>query len=341
MMSHEKKLNNLFFYWLLVSLSLIFFMIFVGGLTRLTNSGLSITEWELFKGIFPPLSDEAWNSYFDLYKKIPQYEILNYSMTLSEFKVIFYWEYGHRILGRIIGIFFLIPLLYFQFIKKVNFKLLIPYYIIMLLILIQGFVGWYMVKSGLVEDVTVSHYRLSLHLSLAIIIISIIFWELLNLKNNNRKFFFKSSTNNFSSFFLIILILVQVILGAFVSGLDAGKIYQSWPLMNNSYFPDDVDIINFISLVNFDNESLIQFYHRNFAYFITAYILLLSYINLRKRESVTFKPNLILLFVLFIQIALGIFTLLSNLNIALASAHQIFSVIIVLSAINLHYSIIK
>ena len=341
MMSHEKKLNNLFFYWLLVSLSLIFFMIFVGGLTRLTNSGLSITEWELFKGIFPPLSDEAWNSYFDLYKKIPQYEILNYSMTLSEFKVIFYWEYGHRILGRIIGIFFLIPLLYFQFIKKVNFKLLIPYYIIMLLILIQGFVGWYMVKSGLVEDVTVSHYRLSLHLSLAIIIISIIFWELLNLKNNNRKFFFKSSTNNFSSFFLIILILVQVILGAFVSGLDAGKIYQSWPLMNNSYFPDDVDIINFISLVNFDNESLIQFYHRNFAYFITAYILLLSYINLRKRESVSFKPNLILLFVLFIQIALGIFTLLSNLNIALASAHQIFSVIIVLSAINLHYSIIK
>ncbi len=191
MLSHEKKLNNLFFYWLLISLSLIFFMIIVGGLTRLTDSGLSITQWELFKGILPPFSEASWNTYFNLYKKIPQYEILNFSMTLNEFKVIFYWEYAHRILGRIIGILFIVPLLYFQFIKKINFKFLIPYYFIMVLILIQGLVGWYMVKSGLSDDVTVSHYRLSLHLSLAFIIISIIFWELLNLKNKKKKIFFK------------------------------------------------------------------------------------------------------------------------------------------------------
>ena len=118
MLSHEKKLNNLFFYWLLISLSLIFFMIIVGGLTRLTDSGLSITQWELFKGILPPFSEASWNTYFNLYKKIPKYEILNFSMTLNEFKVIFYWEYAHRILGRIIGILFIVPLLYFQFIKK-------------------------------------------------------------------------------------------------------------------------------------------------------------------------------------------------------------------------------
>ncbi len=341
MLSHEKKLNNLFFYWLLISLSLIFFMIIVGGLTRLTDSGLSITQWELFKGILPPFSEASWNTYFNLYKKIPQYEILNFSMTLNEFKVIFYWEYAHRILGRIIGILFIVPLLYFQFIKKINFKFLIPYYFIMVLILIQGLVGWYMVKSGLSDDVTVSHYRLSLHLSLAFIIISIIFWELLNLKNNKKKFFLKSSNDNFPSFFLIILILIQVILGAFVSGLDAGKIYQTWPLMNESYFPNDVNLNSFISFLDFDNHSLIQFYHRNFAYFITVYILLLSFNNLRKKEPSTLKPNLILLFALFVQIALGIFTLLSNLNIVLASAHQIFSVIIILSALNLHYSIIK
>ena len=341
MQSHEKKLNNLFYFWLLTSLFLIFFMIIVGGLTRLTNSGLSITEWELFKGIFPPFNKEMWNSYFDLYKKIPQYEIINSSMTLNEFKVIFYWEYAHRILGRIIGICFLIPLFYFHFIKKINYKILAPYYLIMFLILLQGFVGWYMVKSGLVEDITVSHYRLSLHLSLAIIIISIIFWELLNLKNNNRKYFFKNSINYFPSFFLIILILIQIILGAFVSGLDAGKIYQSWPLMNDNYFPDDVNITSFISLIDFENHSLIQFYHRNFAYFITFYILVLSFINLRKKVNTIRLANLILLFVLSVQILLGIVTLLSNLNIFLASAHQIFSVIIVLSALNLHYSLIK
>ena len=174
MISHDKKISNMYVIWLIISLSLIIIMILVGGLTRLTNSGLSITEWELFKGILPPLNEEDWNRYFNLYKKIPQFEMVNPNMNLSEFKIIFFWEYFHRILGRLIGLVFLIPLLYFHFSKKVDQKFITFGYIIFSLIVLQGIIGWYMVKSGLVNDVTVSHYRLSLHLTLALIISSLI-----------------------------------------------------------------------------------------------------------------------------------------------------------------------
>ena len=185
MISPSEKTNNLFIYWLQISLFLILVMIIVGGLTRLTDSGLSITQWELFEGIIPPTNEISWNKYFELYKQIPQFKVLNQTMTLDEFKIIFYWEYAHRFLGRIIGLFILIPLIYFHFIKKINFRHLLPYYIVLILVIIQGIVGWYMVMSGLVNDITVSHYRLSLHLSLAIIIISIIFWQILNFKEKN------------------------------------------------------------------------------------------------------------------------------------------------------------
>ena len=137
MMSYDKKINNIIFYWLNLGLALIFLMIIVGGLTRLTNSGLSITEWELFKGVFPPFNETGWNDYFQLYKQIPQYYILYPNMTLDEFKIIFYWEYAHRVLGRLIGLFFLIPIIYFQFIKKIRFSELKPYYLILFLIIAE------------------------------------------------------------------------------------------------------------------------------------------------------------------------------------------------------------
>ena len=158
--------------WLIIMFLLVAIIIIVGGLTRLTDSGLSITEWQLFSGIFPPINDDDWTKYFNLYKKIPEFEIQNYSMTLSEFKVIFWWEYIHRILGRLIGISFILPLLYFT--HKVGFKNLINLYLIFLLICIQGFIGWFMVSSGLVDRVDVSHFRLSVHLLLAYIILSLI-----------------------------------------------------------------------------------------------------------------------------------------------------------------------
>ena len=181
---NEDKINKLFLYWLKGTLILVFSIIIIGGLTRLTNSGLSITEWELFAGIFPPLNENAWNDYFNQYKKIPQYKLLNFDMTLKEFKVIFYWEYFHRILARSIGLFFLIPLIYFYLTKKIKKKYLYICCFIFSLILLQGVIGWYMVKSGLVKDITVSHYRLSLHLSTAILIISTIYWLLLNVISN-------------------------------------------------------------------------------------------------------------------------------------------------------------
>ena len=163
MLVNEKKINRLFLYWLGCSLFLVYLTIFIGGLTRLTNSGLSITEWELFKGILPPLNNLTWQLYFDQYKQIPQYKLLNYDMNINEFKIIFYWEYVHRILARLIGLFFLIPLIYFYFTKKIKKEYIYICALIFFFILFQGGIGWYMVKSGLVNNITVSHYRLSIH----------------------------------------------------------------------------------------------------------------------------------------------------------------------------------
>ncbi len=338
MYANEKKINKLFLNWLIISLTMVFFIIMIGGLTRLTDSGLSITKWELFKGIIPPLDNASWEYYFEQYKEIPQYKLLNFDMSINEFKIIFYWEYFHRILARIIGLFFLIPLIFFIFSKKINTQYLKICSIIFLLILIQGVIGWFMVKSGLINDVTVSHYRLSIHLSTAFLIISSIFWLILNFKSKVYKSFFKFSYHNTPFIFLILLIYFQIILGAFVSGLDAGKVYQTWPMMGENYFPNDLIKINFFE---FDNHSLVQFYHRNLAYFLIFYILILSFFIFRKKQSYLYYPLLILLFIMILQITLGIYTLLSGLNIYLASAHQITSVLLVLSALNLYYFRVK
>ncbi len=341
MASYDKKINNLFYNWLLISFFLIFIMIVVGGLTRLTDSGLSITKWELFSGILPPLNQDTWNEYFSLYKNIPQYEAINMNMSLKEFKTIFYWEYFHRIIGRIIGIFFLVPLLYFYLIKKIDKRYLRYCHIVFVLIILQGIVGWYMVTSGLVNNTSVSHYRLSLHLSIAFIIISIIFWNLLNIKKNTFSSFFKNVKYNYFFYLLFFLMFSQVVMGAFVSGLDAGRIYQNWPLMGKYYFPDDIILIELKDFVDFNNHSLVQFYHRNIAYLILIYISLLGYLIFKKKLLNLFKPFYYVLFFLVLQILLGIVTLLSGLNIYLASAHQICSLLLILSIINLYYNYIN
>ena len=337
MVSNEKKINNLFLYWLIFSSILVFLIIIVGGLTRLTDSGLSITEWELIKGILPPLNNNSWEIYFDQYKKIPQYKLLNFDMTLNEFKIIFYWEYFHRILARLIGLFFIIPLFFFYISKRIKKKYISICFIIFGLIVLQGIVGWYMVQSGLTQDITVSHYRLSIHLSVAFLIISALFWLIKDINSKGEKLFFKISNNNLPFQFLILLIFVQIIMGAFVSGLDAGKIYQTWPMMNGDYFPNDLLLKNVNGLLNFDNHSLVQFYHRNLAYLITLYTLfLVMFIYIKKLSNLYSSLNILLLF-LILQIVIGIFTLISGLNIYLASLHQITSVLLVFSALNLYY----
>ncbi len=337
MNTKEVKVNSVFLYWLLTSLLLVFTIIIIGGLTRLTNSGLSIIEWELFKGVLPPLNEDVWVSYFEKYKTIPQYKLLNNDMSLQEFKVIFYWEYFHRVFARFIGLFFLFPLIFFYFSKKIKKKYFNICVLIFCLIVFQGIVGWFMVKSGLVHDVTVSHYRLSLHLSIAIIIISIIFWLIKNIISKEDKIFFKLSKEYLPFQGLLLIIFIQIISGAFVSGLDAGMIYQTWPMMGNSFFPDDVIFNKFNEILDLDNHSLVQFYHRNLAYIIIAYVFFLSIVIFFKKERNLYKPLSILLIILLLQIGLGIFTLISGLNIYLASAHQITGVLLVLSALNLYY----
>ena len=334
MLIHRQKHLNLFKYWLITSISLVVIMILVGGLTRLTNSGLSITEWEVFKGVLPPLNSNQWEIYFNKYKEIPQFYLLFPQMNLDEFKYIFYWEYFHRLLGRLIALFFLIPLIYFTFKKIVNLKILINLYAIFLLICLQGFMGWYMVKSGLADDVTVSHYRLSAHLLLAFVIISYMFWIFLNTFSKKYKFFyFFDKQTSFVDFFLI-LILIQIFLGALVSGLDAGKIYQTWPLMNYTYFPSD---LVFNDLFDFNNQSSVQFIHRNSAYFLAVYTLFLGYKILNLGNKIYLKNFYLVAFLIFLQIALGVLTLITNLNTYLASLHQITSLLLFFSVIHLRF----
>tara|TARA_A100001015_G_scaffold59911_1_gene66095 strand:- start:924 stop:1940 length:1017 start_codon:yes stop_codon:yes gene_type:complete len=334
-----KKINyhKLVSSWLLSMIILVFLMIVVGGLTRLTDSGLSITEWELFKGILPPLSNETWILYFNLYKEIPQFRLLNPSMTIEEFKVIFYWEYFHRLLGRIIGLIFLVPLIYFTFKKIIEKKVLNIFYFIFFLILFQGALGWYMVESGLSDDITVSHYRLSLHLFFAFIIISLLFWNYLNFKFLENKSFF--NLRNKLIKILFSLILLQIIIGAFVSGLDAGLIYQTWPKMNHSYFPDDVNIFQLNLFYLFDNQSLVQFLHRTIAYLITGFVIIIGIKMFINKQKEHYKNYFIVFTILLTQVVLGIFTLISGLNLYLASLHQITSVILVFSVLNLNYKL--
>ena len=318
---HQKKD---IFLWLLSSCILLILLIWVGGLTRLTGSGLSITEWELFSGILPPLNQNKWNEYFDLYKQIPEYKKINYGMNLSEFKFIFWWEYIHRVLARFLVLFYIIPFVYFFLKNKIKKNEIYFFLLIFIFFLLQGFMGWYMVKSGLVSDTDVSHYRLAAHLSLAIIIYCMIFWSLLNYK---KKIFLNYKIATFLILFLIILILVQIIWGAFTSGLNAGLLYQTWPLMNEQFIANDVNIKNIISIESLSNPSYVQLLHRLLAYFIILYTFSIYFFYFR-RMNIT-KPFKLIFFAICIQVVLGIFTLISNLNIYLASLHQIGSILLI------------
>ena len=318
------QLKNQISTWLGLNFLILSIMIIVGGLTRLTDSGLSITEWELFSGFLPPLNDNKWLMYFELYKQIPEFKLQNYNMTLDEFKVIFWWEWFHRFLGRLIGLFFFIPLIYFSI--KTRFQNLVPLYIIFLLICFQGFIGWYMVSSGLVDRVDVSHFRLSLHLFVAFVILGMVLWNYLKLSNIKL---INQKLNYLLPLLFLFSVFLQIILGAFVSGMDAGKLYNSWPMMGMSYFPDDNNFIDLISLSAFSDPSLVQFMHRNFAYFIFIFYLFILYQVIVKKLFQFYRIIKILGFVLIIQMLLGIFTLIYGAQIYIASMHQISSIFLV------------
>ena len=318
--------------WLISLFLLIILMVAVGGLTRLTDSGLSITAWELFTGILPPLNTNEWNFYFSEYKKIPEFQDINYNMTLDEFKIIFYWEYIHRLLARIVGLFSLIPLLFFSFRFRKNQFYSNKYYLIFLLVCLQGFIGWYMVSSGLIENNDVSHFRLSVHLTLALFIMCLIFWFILDLFIT-KKFTIKIS--KLLLFFILLLIVLQVVLGAFLSGLDGGLIYNSWPDMNGDFFPNDVNMNDYLSSQLFYNPSIIQFFHRFTAYILLFFIMLLNYIFIKKGLNLT---NILLFdFAILLQVFLGIITLISGVEIKYASLHQLGSIFVLSSYLLILY----
>ena len=320
-------------YWLLLITFLVALMIFVGGLTRLTDSGLSITRWDLISGILPPLSLNDWEKSFSLYKQIPEYKLINLSMTLEQFKTIYWWEYIHRLLGRFVGLFYLIPLCYITFKKVIKKNSLISLYIILILIFVQGFIGWYMVKSGLTERTDVSHYRLSLHLTLAFVIFILLLWNYFKYKNQKTLIRNKKLPSYLLIFFTF-CILVQISIGAFVSGLDAGQIYQSWPLMNHGYFPDDSSPKDLFSMKAFDTPSIVQFVHRNVAYFIILLFSFIAIIIFRNKDFIYLRSAVLLVFIfLFLQTLLGILTVLSGAQIVLASMHQIGSIFLIATSL--------
>ena len=332
MYSQNYQLNLQLKIWMISLLFLIILIILVGGLTRLTDSGLSITTWELFVGLLPPLSQEQWLNYFNLYKTIPEYTEQNFNMTLEEFKIIFWWEWGHRQLGRLIGLVVLLPMIYFSL--KHGLWIIKQYGIIFLLVCFQGFIGWYMVSSGLIDRVDVSHYRLSLHLVTAFIIMSIVFWKFLQLTKIEKN---QISINLFSIKLFLFLIFLQLIIGAFVSGMDAGKIYNTWPLMGSSYFPDDSNMIEFLNINVFDNPAIVQFIHRNLAYLIMIVYLYIFYFVFSLGNKKLLRPVILIGLFLLFQVILGIVTILSGVKIFYASLHQINSIIIILSTLYFLY----
>tara|TARA_B110000483_G_scaffold215735_1_gene266659 strand:- start:127 stop:1146 length:1020 start_codon:yes stop_codon:yes gene_type:complete len=319
-------------FWLISLFILIILMVAVGGLTRLTDSGLSITAWELFTGILPPLNNSEWDNYFLEYKKIPEYQNINFDMTLTDFKVIFYWEYAHRLLARIVGLFSLLPLIFFTLKFKNNNFYSNKYYLIFLLICVQGFIGWFMVSSGLIENNDVSHFRLSIHLSLALFLLCLIFWYLLEIYNIDR---FMVKLPKFLLFSILALIVLQIVFGAFLSGLDGGLIYNSWPDMNGTFFPSDVDREDYLSSQLFYNPSIVQFFHRFTAYILLIFITVLNYLFIKKRLDIL---NILLFdFAILLQIFLGVITLLSGVEIKYASLHQLGSIFVLSSYLLILY----
>ena len=316
-------------------------MIIVGGLTRLTESGLSMVDWRLFMGTIPPLSHGDWLKVFEDYKQYPEYQIKNINMTLSEFKYIFWWEYGHRVLGRLIGIIFIIPFIYFALKKYFSNEELYSYSFLLFLGGAQGIIGWWMVKSGLDVNPYVSHLRLAVHLIIAQIILSLIAYLFL------KRLDIGIYKNNFSShktFFIFfnIIIFFTIIYGAFMAGLDAGKSFNTWPKMGDNYIPENLIFIEDRLFGFFDNSVFIHFFHRALAYLSFLTILYMCFKHFKGIENKYQKIHfLIVLFLVLIQLFIGVFVVLSNVQVSLGSIHQIIGTLLFVSATCYSLQILK
>jgi cytochrome c oxidase assembly protein subunit 15 len=312
--------------WLLICCALVFAMVVVGGVTRLTESGLSIVEWQPIVGTMPPITQQDWDELLEKYRATPQYQQINKGMSVDEFKSIFWWEYFHRVLGRFIGIAFFIPFVYFLLKKQINRPLGIKLAGIFVLGGLQGFMGWYMVMSGLVNDPHVSQYRLTAHLGLAFVIFAAMFWVALGLlspKGENFQSDEKIRSLRRFSFALTSLIFVMVLSGGFVAGIRAGLAYNTFPLMNGHFIPPEIFMLEPWYRNFFDNMATVQFDHRLIAW-ILAFSVPLFWYRSRKvaLSNTTHLACNFFLLMLVIQISLGIATLLHVVPIPLAASHQ-------------------
>lgn len=316
--------------WLFFICAMIFAMILVGGATRLTDSGLSITEWQPIVGILPPLTEDAWREAFRLYQKIPEYAVVNKGMSLDEFKFIYWWEWAHRFLGRMIGLVFLLPFLYFIARGRISRRLAPKLVIMFVLGGLQGALGWYMVRSGLVDRVDVSQYRLAAHLCAAIFIFGYIFWVAIRMGRRHSADNVSGPVTALSAAFLTLAIFVQIALGAFVAGLDAGQGYNTWPEMDGTLIPDGLAAMTPWYLNLFENALTVQFNHRMFAYALVIYASLHAVLVARiggKEDGIAMSAALLACAV-WLQAALGVMTLLTRVPVSLGLAHQGMAVIV-------------
>lgn len=319
-----KKDNKKVIYWLLTGCVLIFIMVVVGGITRLTHSGLSISNYKLISGTIPPINEVEWQDAFELYKQYPEYQKLNNQFSIQDFKDIYFWEWFHRVIGRLIGLVFFIPFLYFLLTKQLSKPTIKKSIVLLCMGAFQGFLGWYMVKSGLVDNPDVSHYRLAAHLTTAFLTFAYTFWVALDLIYPNKKEINKSFRNLIR--ISLVILITQIIYGAFVAGLDAGFIHNHWPMMNEGKFMHETVYIEQNPLYkNFiEGKSGVQFVHRILAYMVVLFIFLIwkksKKLNLDILQTKGINALLILL---TIQFLLGVFTILLQVPVWLGVAHQV------------------
>jgi len=312
--------------WLFSGCFLIYAMVVLGGITRLTHSGLSMVEWNMIVGSMPPMSDADWQVPFEKYKLTPEFQKLNYQFSLDEFKSIYWWEYSHRLLGRTIGLVFLIPFLYFWIRKKIDKALFNRLVVVLILGGFQGVLGWYMVKSGLIKDPHVSHYRLAAHLISAFLVFGFTFWIALDILfpiPKNKQQVDPLSGIRKAAYVLFAFVVVQIIYGAFVAGLKAGYYYPTFPKMGDEWMPDGVTFLQPLWKNFMEGIPGVQFVHRYIAYVV---LFLISFIWYRSRKLnllPTQKMAANILFtVVWFQFTLGVLTLLYSVPVCLGVLHQ-------------------
>jgi len=314
-------------YWLLSVFFTISLMVAVGGITRLTRSGLSIVEWRPVTGIVPPLNEQEWQAEFDKYRQFPEFQKVNREMSLSEFKGIFFWEYFHRLIGRLIGFLFLIPFLYFLFTQKIRGPMIAKTFGAFFLGGLQGLMGWYMVKSGLVNLPRVSHYRLAAHLLLAFLILQYILWLVLdNWNRGEQSSFSRARLKKFRITLVAILsaVVVQIVYGAFTAGLRAGYGYNTFPMMGETWIPDSMFLLEPTILNFFENNVTVQFLHRYIGWGVL--IAIFAFRFALKKETLTDRERLaanLLVIGVVIQFLLGVTTLVLAVPISVAVIHQV------------------